>query len=113
MQFLLIIGHDNSFSPSTKLTQEIISWNNEMRKLGLLEYSNPLVPYNEAITIKVRNGKTIKIDGSFSNSKEKIAAYALIKCEGIEEAIKAAEKHPMAREATIEIREVWENLGSI
>jgi hypothetical protein len=113
MQFLLIIAHDNLFSPTKDLTKDIIAWNAEMKKLGILKYSNPLVPFTDSVTIRIREKKTIKTNGSFSNSKEKIAAYALIECNSMDDAVEFAEKHPIAKLATIEIRPVWENLSSI
>jgi hypothetical protein len=113
MKFLLIIAHDDSFSPTKYLTKKIITWNTEMRQKGFLIDSNPLVPADEGITIRIRDNNIKKKKGSFSASKEKIAAYILVDCSSQDEAIELAEKHPMAKAATIEIRRVWEELSSL
>jgi hypothetical protein len=113
MKFLLIIAHDDSFSPTKDLTKKVIAWNTEMSQRGFLIDSNPLVPSDEAVTIRIRNNKLKKTYGSFSRSHEKIAAYVLVDCSSQNEAIELAEKHPMAKAATIEVRRVWEELSSL
>ncbi|HRG48096.1 MAG TPA: YciI family protein [Leptospiraceae bacterium] len=113
MKFLLIIAHDNLFSPTSKLTGEIIKWNKEMSKKSFLLDSNPLVPAENAVTIRIRGKKIEKTKGPFSNSKEQIAAYVLIDCPSQREAIKIAKAHPMAKVATVEVRRVWEELSSM
>ena len=111
MQFLLIICHDNLFMPSEALTKEIIGWNGLMAKQGILKYSNPLRPAAEAITIRVRKDKPMISKGPFAVTNEKVAAYALIDCPNMEEAIGIATTHPMAREATIEVRQIWSDIS--
>jgi hypothetical protein len=112
MKFLLIIAHDDLFSPSMDLTKKIIAWNQEMIKKGLLIDSNPLVPESEGITIRIRKNKIKKTKGSFSDSNDKIAAYALVRCSSLNKAVEIAVKHPMAKAATIEVRRIWEELIS-
>jgi hypothetical protein len=111
MKFLFIIGHDDNFGPSPRLIQDIIEWNAKHIKEKILEDSNPLEPWRNAKYIKTVNGKTVIKDGSFSNSKEKISAYALINCESMNKAIEIASSHPMARVAVIEVRPIWENIS--
>jgi hypothetical protein len=113
MQYLLIICHDDSFAPSKNLIKEIIAWNKAMGKKGILKYSNPLKPPNEAKTIRIQKEKVTITDGPFSNSKEQIAAYVLLGCSSMKEAIDAASQHPMAKAATIEVRPVWEDLPNL
>jgi hypothetical protein len=84
-----------------------------MNENGFLVDSNPLVPADEGVTIRIRNNHTERTKGSFSNSKEKIAAYVLIECNSLDQAIEIAEKHPMAKAATVEVRRVWEELSSL
>lgn len=40
-----------------------------------------------------------------------MAAYGLIECASLEQAIDVASRHPMARAATIEVRPVWADLA--
>lgn len=112
MNYLLIIAHDDTFLPSYDLTQQIISWNHEMKEKGFLVDSNPLVPAEEGITVRVRNEQIERRDGPFSNSNEQMAAYVLVDCNSLDEAVDIAAKHPMASAATVEVRRVWEELSS-
>lgn len=112
MKFLLIIAHDDLFLPTKDLTKKIIEWNHEMTKKGFLIDSNPLVPENEGITIRIRDNQIKKTKGSFSNSNEKIAAYALVECSSLNKAVEIAVKHPMSKAATVEVRRIWDELIS-
>lgn len=112
MQYLLIICHDEFFAPTKTLTKEIIAWNKIMESRGILKYGNPLRPPSDAKTIRVRKGKLLLTNGPFSDASEKIAAYVLIECPTLEEAIDAASQHPMAKVATVEVRPVWGNLAN-
>jgi hypothetical protein len=112
MKYLLIIGHDDSFRPSGPLISRIVTWNKQMLQKKVLLDSNPLRPWNEAKTIRATNGKLDVVPGSFSDSAEKISAYALVTCATESEAIEIARSHPMATEAVVEVRPVWEGLAA-
>lgn len=107
MKFLLIISHDDAFAPSDTLIEEIFAWIKEMKRKGIRVDGNPLRPASEAKTVRVRNGKVRVSPGPFEDSEEKMCAYELLECESLDEATRAASKHPMARDATIEVRPIW------
>jgi hypothetical protein len=110
MQFLLIICHDAAFEPTPALVREIGAWVKEMQSRGILQHGNPLRPPDDAMTVRVRGGKRTVTAGPFTDSPEKMAAYSLIACAGMQEAIDIAAGHPMAKAATIEVRPVWSDL---
>lgn len=112
MQFLLIICHGAEFRPTEKLISDILAWTAEMSGRGIRVYGNPLRPPSDAITVRVRNGKLTRANAPFTDSAEKMCAYELIECGNTEEAIDIASKHPMAKVATIEVRQVWDELAS-
>jgi hypothetical protein len=111
MKFLLIISHDSSFRPTPTLITDIGSWIRRMTKRRMRIYGNPLRPADEAKTVRVRKKTLIIKNGPSSRTKENIAAYELIDCGNMEEALAVASEHPMAKAATIEIRPVWEELA--
>jgi hypothetical protein len=113
MKYLLIICYDSHFSPTEGLVADIFKWMGEMIECGILIHGNPLRPADEARTVRVRDGKLTVKKGPSTMAKEKISAYVLIECSDIGAAIKVASSHPMAREATIEVRPVWEELAGI
>ena len=110
MQYLMIICHDDSFTPTEALVTEINAWDKEMEGRGIRKYGNPLRPPSDAITVRVREGSIVLKNGPFAESKEKMAAYELIECASLEEAIDVASTHPMAKAATVEVRPIWTDL---
>lgn len=61
---------------------------------------------SSAVTVRVRNGSTIKINGPFANSQEQLAGFFLIEAKDIEEATSIAAQIPSARDGAIEVRAV-------
>jgi len=110
MQYLLIISHDDFFTPTKTLIKDIGAWVKRMEGRGVRVYGNPLRPPGDATTVRVREGKVILTKGPFAKSKEKMWAYELIECSSSEEAIDVASQHPMAKAATIEVRPIWNEL---
>ena len=106
MQFLMIICHDKYFISTNTLIAEILEWNNAMNIRKIRRYGHTLAPARDGMTVRIRKGKRMLKKGSFTASKEKIAAYELIECENFDEAVDVASTHPMARFATIEVRPV-------
>lgn len=111
MQYLLIICHDDAFTPSEKLFSDIGAWIKEMESRGVRVYGNPLRPASDGTTLRVRKGKLLRTNGPFTNSEEKMCAYELIECRDLEEAVSVASQHPMATVATIEVRPIWNELA--
>jgi len=112
MQYLLIICHDDSFTPTEILVKEIVAWIKKMEGRKIRVYGNPLRPPGNATTVRVREGNVKLTHGPFAKSKEKMCAYELIECASPEEAIDVASQHPMAKAATIEVRPIWNELAS-
>jgi hypothetical protein len=108
---LLIICHDDSFAPGESLVAEIHAWVRGMERRGIRRCGQPLRPPGDAVTVRVRGGSPILTDGPFAETGEKMAAYELLECADLEEAVSLASTHPMARAGTIEVRPVWEELA--
>ncbi len=68
----------------------------------------PLHPVHTATTVRVRNGKTILVDGPFAETKEQLAGFYLLEAKDLNEAIKLAAKIPPAQYGSIEVRPVRE-----
>ena len=79
-----------------------------MDRRGLRLEGRPLRPPADAVTVRVREGKPVLSGGPFAATAEQLAAYELLDCAGLEEAIGLASTHPMAAAGAIEVRPVWE-----
>ncbi|PRX44674.1 hypothetical protein B0I33_111187 [Prauserella shujinwangii] len=58
----------------------------------------------DATTVRVRDGEVLLGDGPFAETKEVVAGFSLIECASRDEAVEAAQTHPVARYGTIEVR---------
>jgi hypothetical protein len=73
--------------------------------------ASPLHPTSTATSVRVRNGRGLVTDGPFAETHEQLGGYYLINANDLDEAIKIAERIPVAKLGTIEIRPVLEITG--
>jgi hypothetical protein len=111
VKFLFIISHDDAFAPTETLLGDIHAWVRATSERGVRIHGNPLKPASEAVTVRMRKGKTKLTPGPFADTEEKMCAYELVECDGLDTATRLAAEHPMARVATIEVRPVWSELS--
>ncbi len=104
MRYLMFICTDPSAEPYDPKQDNIESWVSEMDDKGIRISGNRLTGLEQALTVRTRNGKVLKTDGPFAETKEWIAGFVVIECANRDEAIEVAAKHPMARFGKIEIR---------
>lgn len=87
---------------------ECLNCSTGLRDEGLLLAAEPLYPADTAKTLRIRNGKTMIIDGPFAETKEQLAGFYLVDAATHEEALQIASRIPPAREGSIEVRPVRE-----
>ena len=73
--------------------------------------AGPLHPVAMATSVRVRNGKRLVTDGPFAETREQLGGYYLIDAQDLDEAMSIAERIPVAKVGTIEIRPVLEIKG--
>ena len=73
--------------------------------------AGPLHPVATATSVQVRNGKRLVTDGPFAETREQLGGYYLIDAKDLDEAMSIAERVPVAKVGTIEIRPVLEIEG--
>src|SRR6476620_2876820 len=73
--------------------------------------ASPLQPVATATSVQVRGGKRLVTDGPFAETREQLGGYYLIDANDLDEAIRIAERVPVAKVGTIEIRPVLEIKG--
>ena len=95
---------EHCYVESAQLAQEIES-------SGQYLSAGPLHPTSTATSIRVRDGKRLVTDGPFAETREQLGGYYLIEVSNLDEAIGIAERIPVAKVGTIEIRPVLEISG--
>lgn len=82
-------------------------WVAEMERRDVDRGGEPLRPAEEAIAVRVRDGRTLVTHGPFAELAEQVGGYNLIHAADLDEAIEVAGSHPAARYGAIEIRPLW------
>lgn len=115
MKYLLLIYHDEKKALSDDERQacyaESLQLAQEIRSRGQYLGANPLQPTAMATSVRVREGKRMVTDGPFAETREQLGGYFLIEAKNLDEAIAVAERIPMARNGTVEVRPVIEIPG--
>jgi uncharacterized protein YndB with AHSA1/START domain len=71
----------------------------------------PLQPSSTATTVRVRDGKRVVTDGPFAETREQFGGFFMVDASDLDEAMAIAERIPMARKGSVEIRPVIELAG--
>jgi hypothetical protein len=58
--------------------------------------------------VRVRGEETELTDGPFAVTKEILAGYYVLDCKDLDEALKCAERVPLARYGSVEVRPIME-----
>jgi hypothetical protein len=93
-----------------KLFAEMAAYHEELQKAGVLLDGNGLHPSSKGWRVKYSGGKRTVIDGPFTETKELIAGYTLIKVKSKEEAMEWVRRFPNPHldDGEIEVRQLYE-----
>lgn len=110
---LLIYGDEHALTDAEReeCYGESVQLARELNAAGQFLASAPLHPTSTATSIRVRHGKRFVTDGPFAETREQLGGYFLIDARDLDEAIAIAERIPMARLGTVEVRPVVEIPG--
>jgi hypothetical protein len=114
MKYMLLLYQDESDENRTHGEPNIKSHMELARQMvadGTYVAASPLRLTPTATTVRVRNDKAVVTDGPFLETKEALGGFYLLECESIDQAIAYAAKLPQAREASVEVRPVFEIPG--
>jgi len=95
---------EHCYVESARLTQDLNSSGNYIA-------AGPLHPTSTATSVRVRDGKRIVTDGPFAETREQLGGYYVIEANDLDDAMSIAERIPVARVGTIEIRPLLEIPG--
>jgi hypothetical protein len=79
-----------------------------LRDEGLLVGNGRLHPVESATSVRVRDGETEISDGPFAVTKEMLGGYFILDCRDLDHALKQAERVPLARFGTVEVRPIMQ-----
>ncbi len=107
---LLIYGDENALSESERQAcyRESSHLAERLAEAGQFIATAPLHPTAAATSVRVRGGKRLVTDGPFAETREQLGGFYLIDVADLDEAIAIAERIPVARVGTVEIRPIVE-----
>src|SRR6201999_2923911 len=112
MQYLLMIYRSEaeifkmSDAERKKMSADYGTFTQSIVQSGHMKAGDGLQPSTTATTVRVRDGKTLRTDGPFAETKEQLAGYYLVEAKDLDEATKLAARIPGARTGSIEVRPV-------
>lgn len=114
MKFMVMVkatkGSEAGEMPTTELLDEMMKYNEELVKAGIMLGGDGLQPSSKGARVRFSGTSRTVIDGPFTETKELVAGYWLWQCKSLEEAIEWVKKcpNPMNEESDIEIRQIFE-----
>ena len=101
---------ENGKLPSAKLLTDMMKFNEELVKAGVMLAGEGLHPSSKGVRVRFSGPKRAVIDGPFTETKELVAGFWLWQCKSLQEAIEWVKRcpNPMPGESDIEIRQVFE-----
>ena len=104
MKYMMFVCSDSEPDDDTAEVPDIDEWVEGHDAAGRRLRGHVLAPADTATTVRVRRGEVLLSDGPYAEAKEVIFGFDLIECADLDEAIRMAAGHPMARGGRIEIR---------
>ncbi len=112
MQYLLMIYEDESLRAqrTPEDMQAILAgyttFTKELQEAGKMIAGDALEGVSTATTVRVRDGKTMTVDGPFAETKEQLGGYYLVEADDLDDALAIAAKIPTAQHGSIEVRPI-------
>jgi len=79
-------------------------YNAELSAQGHLVEAHALTLPDQAMTVRVRDGKSSTTDGPFIETREMLGGLIVIEARDLNEAVRLAAKNPFARVGSVEVR---------
>lgn len=115
MQYLLMIYNDENFyktAPKAELERShgaYVAYTEALKSAGVIRGGERLQPVATSSTVRIKDGKTIVLDGPYVETKEQLAGYYVIEVDNLDKAIEWAARCPAASHGTMEVRPIWLN----
>ena len=110
---LLIYGNEGDQAQRTEmqtgsLLKEYGAFTESIQRSGHLVAGERLRPAAAASTVRIRDGKTLAVDGPFAETKEQLGGFYIVDAKDMDEARAIAARIPTARFGSVEVRPIWE-----
>jgi hypothetical protein len=109
MQYLLAVhGNEDDAPPAPEVMQKMFAdvdaFNKELQVASAWVFAGGLFPASTATVVRMRDGEVVTTDGPFTETKEQIGGFWIIKARDLDAAIAWAAKGSEACLAPVEVR---------
>ncbi|MCC5858324.1 MAG: YciI family protein [Ectothiorhodospiraceae bacterium] len=116
MRFMIIVKGDEKVEagamPDPAAVAEMADYHEELQRAGVLVDASGLQPSAKGFRIRYRGTDRQVVDGPFTETKELVGGYTIIRVPSREEAVKWALRFPNPRgsgeDCEIEVRQMFE-----
>ncbi|NUR59507.1 MAG: YciI family protein [Catenulispora sp.] len=108
---MLLYSPDGDEASEQQRWSELPLWlelTDSLRDAGLLVANGALHRTYTATTVRVRDDEIEMTDGPFAITKEVLAGFYMLECDGLDEALRHAARFPTARYGSVEVRPIRE-----
>jgi len=117
MQYLLLIYRNEAdlgkmgAADRQQMMTDYGAFTQSIVQSGHFKAGDGLQPTTTATTVRVRDGKMLTTDGPFAETREQLGGYFMVDAANLDDALAIAERIPMAKKGTVEVRPVVELTG--
>ena len=114
MRFMILVKASKDSEagalPDEDMIAKMVTYHEELQKAGALVDASGLQPSAKGWRIKYSGSKRTFIDGPFTETKELVAGYTIIKAKSRQEAIEWTKRFPNPgnEDGEIEVRQMFE-----
>ena len=114
MKFLLLINGDEAqlnrepLPGTPPINPEFVAYTDAMMKAGVWLGGDRLKTTRHGARVRVRDGKSVVLDGPFADAKEQLGGYYMIDVPSLDEAVAWAVRCPAAKYGTVDVRPLAE-----
>ena len=114
MRFMILVkasaGSEAGVLPTEDLAGPMADYHEDLAKAGVLVDGSGLKPTSKGFRLKYAGDKRIVTDGPFTETREIIAGYTVIKVNSVEEALHWFKlfPNPHQQDCEIEMRQLYE-----
>jgi hypothetical protein len=114
MRFMILVKASKDSEagalPDEDMIAKMVTYHEELQKTGALVDASGLQPSAKGWRIKYSGSKRTFIDGPFTETKELVAGYTIIKAKSRQEAIEWTKRFPNPgnEDGEIEVRQMFE-----
>ena len=94
MQYILLIYSNEAAAAGRsqeeqgRFFNEYMAFTQNIRQSGHYQGGQPLEPVATATTVRVKDGKTLRTDGPFAETREQLGGFYILEAKDLDEAVK-------------------------